>query len=225
MWKSILKKGHLWVPFFILFSSVSVLRAEYTNCVVPPALSVLSSFKGDEIITEDLFRNTPFIKSFSKIGKGETAVLLLFSHTLMTVLMKKKLNFEKKAFLTFMLTGFTALTMKHLFHRTRPNTGKNVFYGPGFSWKNLSLPSGHTQLAFAMAGLMSERYGYSGIFYTLAGFVGVARIAKGMHYFSDVVLGGFTGYFLSKLVLRKKPCPKIYIYSLTKEIRILYLLR
>ena len=63
-----------------------------------------------------------------------------------------------------------------------------------FDEPNLSFPSGHTCLAFATAaclGICIPRWKY--VFYALAVFVGVERIAENAHYLSDVIGGAGLG--------------------------------
>lgn len=221
------KEGCRLVPLFVfIFIFVpSLLKAENKLFVVPSMLSVVVSFESDKLINRELLENIPYIGNFSDLGKGESAGLILFSHLLVNLLHKRAIDFEKQAILALTLAGVTSIMLKYIFHRTRPNTGKNVFLGPDFSTENLSFPSGHTQIAFTLAGVMTEKYGKPAFFYTLSCLVGAARIKKGMHYFSDVVMGAITGYFISKLSLNKKPVPQIYIYTSKKDVRFLYLIK
>ena len=76
-----------------------------------------------------------------------------------------------------------------------------------------------------MAGALSERYKNPIFFYTLASLVGASRIARNMHYLSDVVMGAYTGYMISKISFGKMPLPGIYMYSkdLKKDIKLIYI--
>ena len=75
-----------------------------------------------------------------------------------------------------LLTGI----LKYSFGRTRPS-GTNT----------LSLPSGHTTVAFALAAVLEQNYGWGiGIpAYALAVVTAAARVADGAHWLSDTVLG------------------------------------
>jgi membrane-associated phospholipid phosphatase len=74
------------------------------------------------------------------------------------------------------LTGI----LKYSFGRRRPS-GTN----------NLSLPSGHTTVAFTLAAVLEQHYGWGvGVpAYALAVVTAAARIADGAHWLSDTVLG------------------------------------
>jgi undecaprenyl-diphosphatase len=65
---------------------------------------------------------------------------------------------------------------------------------------NLSLPSGHTCLAFATAatlGLCIPRWRYA--FYALAAIVGAERVAENAHYLTDVIAGAGIGVLSAHL--------------------------
>lgn len=99
----------------------------------------------------------------------------------------------------FSLLASTAIVhlLKNLIARGRPA----LWYGNGdygFSWPFLrsfpydAYPSGHTQVAFAVAAvlaLMAPRWRHT--FFLLAGLVALSRIVNGAHYLSDAVAGAF----------------------------------
>jgi hypothetical protein len=105
---------------------------------------------------------------------------------------------------------------KNLFGRERPYHahGAGRERAEWFSINNLgasnaadfwSMPSGHSNLSFALATVVAERsketdfYGY--LAYTLAAGVGVARMVEDKHWISDVVAGAILGHFAAKQVL------------------------
>jgi len=68
-----------------------------------------------------------------------------------------------------------------------------------------SFPSGHTSFAFAMAHFMHKEYSeinrwYSIGAYTCATTVGIMRVAKNAHWFSDVIAGAGIGILSTELV-------------------------
>ncbi len=97
-------------------------------------------------------------------------------------------------------SGIT-LFLKGAFHRERPYEQRNLdpyqFQGPSFYRSNLSFPSGHTTVAFALASSVSSyadhRWYVAVPAYTLAGITGWSRIYQEKHWPSDVVLGALIG--------------------------------
>lgn len=72
-----------------------------------------------------------------------------------------------------------------------------------FAWGRHSFPSSHTSQAFAVAAVVSDRFGLGAgtVAYGLAGLVGAARLVEDKHWASDVAggaaLGWVIGHFLS----------------------------
>ena len=67
-----------------------------------------------------------------------------------------------------------------------------------------SFPSGHTSNGFAWATVLDHHYGWKvGIpMYIVAGFVGVTRVDRGSHFFSDVVAGAALGFIVGRSITR-----------------------
>lgn len=103
------------------------------------------------------------------------------------------------------------IILKHVFARARPfidmMSGVTVIGGeaPGYSF-----PSSHATTAFAMATVLSSyepRLKWA--FYLLAVFVSISRVYMGVHYPSDVIVGGCIGSLIGVLVVRVYPSRKI----------------
>jgi len=104
---------------------------------------------------------------------------------------------------------------KGFFSRTRPAyTGDPVQADIGaFSsaHQNLSMPSGHTAQAFAVASVLAhefDRWTVRVPAYTVAASVGLERIRSGDHWLSDVVVGGTLGYLIGRSVSSSLPQPQ-----------------
>ena len=90
-------------------------------------------------------------------------------------------------------------TLKYAFKRNRP----------GGSEDRSSFPSGHTTTSFATATSLTYAYGWKAalIAYPMAAFVASSRLAKGTHWFSDVVAGAFLGYWVGRAGFYKGQAP------------------
>lgn len=77
--------------------------------------------------------------------------------------------------------------------------------------ENLSMPSGHTAQAFAVASVLAhefDRWAVRVPAYTVAASVGLERIRSGDHWLSDVVVGGTLGYLIGRSVSSSLPQPQ-----------------
>jgi membrane-associated phospholipid phosphatase len=104
---------------------------------------------------------------------------------------------------TKLVTGFA----KSALNRTRPYSNPDpLTAAPGqFSsaHSKLSMPSGHTARAFAVASVVSHQFGgwhVSVPAYGLAGSVALERVRSGDHWLTDVMVGGALGYLIGRTV-------------------------
>lgn len=116
----------------------------------------------------------------------------------------------KAVFLASFITGGLKLAL----HRHRPYESNNPYHydGIGFSFDHLSLPSGHTALAFALATTLSCNYAdkpWVGIAaYSLATGVGLSRVYQDQHWASDVFAGALLGYVVGKSIYKGNKAAK-----------------
>ncbi|WP_419860800.1 phosphatase PAP2 family protein [Candidatus Palauibacter sp.] len=84
--------------------------------------------------------------------------------------------------------------------RSRPRAERGVLHFDPFRG-NASLGSGHTAYAFAIAAAVDEVTdgGWAIPFYAAAAGTGLARIYGDRHWLSDVVVGGFIGWWVGGL--------------------------
>lgn len=104
---------------------------------------------------------------------------------------------------TKLVTGLA----KSAFNRTRPFAGGDPMAAdPGaFSGKHekLSMPSGHTARAFAVASVLAHQSGrwYVSVpAYGMAASVGLERVRSGDHWLTDIMVGGALGYLIGRSV-------------------------
>jgi len=96
---------------------------------------------------------------------------------------------------------------KSVLNRSRPFVGSGPLTAdPGaFSSDHgkLSMPSGHTARAFAVASVLAHRAGrwYVSVpVYGVAASVGMERVRSGDHWLTDVMVGGALGYLIGRSV-------------------------
>jgi undecaprenyl-diphosphatase len=96
--------------------------------------------------------------------------------------------------------------LKFLINRKRPlvflETFSKLSQGPG-EVLDPSFPSAHTLYAFMMATLLATWFPkYRWVFFIIAGLIGWTRIYLGLHYPTDVIVGGLLGVGITRLFLK-----------------------
>jgi hypothetical protein len=126
------------------------------------------------------------------------------------------------------IAGLITTVTKSVFGRHRPytNDGSTKFEGPTIESDYLSLPSGHTTVAFALSTTLANRFHntYASIgLYSLAGITAFARIYDDKHWASDVFLGAAIGYFVGDFISGKKNKETAYhIYPTLNGLKLVY---
>ncbi|NMC56828.1 MAG: phosphatase PAP2 family protein [Eubacteriaceae bacterium] len=138
---------------------------------------------------------------------GSTTFSALFCFAL--VCLNKKLSLNAFYSVTYtMLVGLVFVhTIKRTFGRQRPcHALPQAIIKKLPPINSYSFPSGHTCAAFGMAFALSNIFpALSFLFFTLAALVGISRIYLGMHYPTDVLIGGILG-FVSFLITNAIIC-------------------
>ena len=109
---------------------------------------------------------------------------------------------------------------KSVLNRSRPFVDRGPLTAdPGaFSSDHgkLSMPSGHTARAFAVASVLAHRAGrwYVSVpVYGVAASVGVERVRSGDHWLTDVMVGGALGYLIGRSVAASPTTPDEVTYT------------
>lgn len=99
--------------------------------------------------------------------------------------------------------------VKNAIDRKRPYKALSGVHTVGSTERSASFPSGHTSSAFTVATMVSLNYPkwYVAVpCYLWAGAAGYSRIANGMHYPSDVLMGAVVGAGSAYLIYKlRKP--------------------
>ena len=105
--------------------------------------------------------------------------------------------------LLYAIQSAVIYSLKFLIHRQRPflfmEMASKLSKGPG-EILDPSFPSAHAAFSFMMATLLSLWFPrYRILFFIFAAFIGWTRIYLGLHYPTDVIIGAFIGYGITKV--------------------------
>jgi undecaprenyl-diphosphatase len=107
-------------------------------------------------------------------------------------------------FLLYGIQSAVIYSLKFLICRKRPflflEIASKLSKGPG-EILDPSFPSAHASYSFMMATILSHWFPrYRIIFFISAGFIGFTRIYLCLHYPTDVIVGAFLGYVITRLL-------------------------
>lgn len=109
-----------------------------------------------------------------------------------------------------LISGAVTTSLKYGFGRARPFANTGAYHFEGFDFTpasySLSLPSGHTTTAFALAAVLSSQYPkwwVRALALGTATAVAWSRTNDNVHFLSDVVVGGGIGFFVGKKIANR----------------------
>jgi membrane-associated phospholipid phosphatase len=108
------------------------------------------------------------------------------------------------------VSGAITGAVKFLAHKHRPSSGAAddiPWDGPGLVTSDLSFPSGHSAVAFAVATVFAAEYSehrlVAPLAYGAATLCAFSRMNDNAHYLSDVVVGAAIGHFTARAILAR----------------------
>lgn len=115
---------------------------------------------------------------------------------------------SSRALKSTLVSGAAAMVLKSMIGRQRPTSSPDSpFNFTPFGFKDQSLPSGHSAVAFALAtSFAREIKGQwdDAAFFTLAALTAYSRMHDDKHWASDVVLGAGVGILSARFVHRRE---------------------
>lgn len=153
----------------------------------------------------DLINSARF---FSRLGNPSTLVgVTLGGYLAGTLIPSKK---TRQTFLlvaeTLLITEIYVQILKTTSGRARPFTeeGPFSFHPLSFRYRWTSFPSGHSAVAWALAGSISsisENFLLRASVFILASAISISRAVLDQHFASDIFIGSFFGYFIGQKIV------------------------
>jgi hypothetical protein len=171
------------------------------------------AFTVDEDVRDFMHRNhTDFLDKYTVVGRqyGEVVTAGLISGVVYLgglaagstdVRETGRMMIETLAY-----AGIVTTVLKSALGRSRPYLNEGAFKFRGLQFKNehISLPSGHSTVAFAMSSVLAARINntYASIgLYSLAAFTAFQRMYDDKHWLSDTILGAAIGHFIGQAIV------------------------
>lgn len=172
---------------------------------------------GTDQFVSPYFRHTSTYQAFNRGFSGTNSSLMIVAVpavTYITGLVRKDHYATSTALLTGEAVADSEIAAELLKISTRRQRPESVSLTGNFAdtWSdsqtitNGGFPSGHTIAAFAVATIMSRRYGHNHRWvpyasYGLATAIGLSRVTLSAHNISDVAAGAAFGYVISRFVV------------------------
>jgi len=193
------------------------------------SLIILIIFAFDFGIVEgiNLIRNGFLNDFFLGLTFISSEIIIFFFLTSLFLWRDKKRRYILPLWLTLVLTAIVSFLLKIAIQRPRPFQLGLVSVLPVLEkashivW-NFSFPSFHTMLAFSAIPFLSEEFPKLKYFWIIfASLIAFSRVYFGLHFLSDVIVGGLIGYLLGAVIIRiekeNKFWEKIYMKFFEKK--------
>ncbi|MCX7706356.1 MAG: glycosyltransferase family 39 protein [bacterium] len=141
------------------------------------------------------------------LGSTEIAILIV-SIVLFLAKRESFLKYLGTFFLALSISACLVHVLKETFSSSRPVayfSQEQVIHVTGPVLKSGSFPSGHAQTSFLTAAFLSWLFPKYGLFFFfIAIIIAFSRVFSGVHFFRDIIAGGFIGLLVFWFTMRLK---------------------
>jgi len=174
------------------------------------AFAIFVSFYFDNLLIKyiSFLRNDVLDKFFILVTIASSAVIIFLILTALFLWRDNKRRWIFPLWLTFGISAIVAFILKITIQRARPFQQGLVSLLPrlqeaAFSTWDFSFPSSHAMLAFCAVPLLSQQYPkLKKVWVGIAVIIAFSRLYFGLHFVSDVIVGGLLGYIVGLLVVK-----------------------
>jgi len=178
---------------------------------------VILSFYFDNILFRDVsfLRNDVLDKVFLVVTYLSSEIIIFAIVTALFLWKDKKRRWVLPLWLTLGISAVVGFLLKITIQRPRPFQLGIVSLLPqlqkaSYDIWNFSFPSNHSMLAFCVVPILSEQYPkLKKVWIAAAVLIAISRIYLGLHFFSDVIVGGAIGYLIGIMIVRLEKEEKI----------------
>lgn len=135
-------------------------------------------------------------------------IIIFFFLTSLFLWQEKKRRWIFPLWMSLFFSVIVSFILKISIHRLRPFQQGIVSILPGlektsyYLW-DFSMPSFHTMLAFSAIPILAIEFPkFKYVWITLAGLIAFSRIYFGLHFLSDVLIGGMIGLAIGILMVK-----------------------
>ena len=149
----------------------------------------------DVLILQFLYNNLnyPYINYLmeSLTCFGNIFVWFVFCTIIYLIGDEKSKKIAKLCGLAVLFSFCFSESLKGIFNRPRPDDVLNI--NALTEHNSSSMPSGHSAVSFTVFTILAYKYGYWCLFLGFSSLVALSRVVLGVHYPSDLIVGGIIG--------------------------------
>jgi len=170
-------------------------------------LAILSFFCFDITISQcfESIRNYFLTDLFMGITYISSGVIIFFILTSLFLWKENKRKWILPLWFTLALSAIVSFLLKIAIQRPRPyqiEVVSSLLEGANHSIWNFSFPSFQAMLAFCAIPILSKEFPkLKNIWVIFAVLIAISRVYLGVHFMSDILVGGLIGYFLGVLII------------------------
>ena len=174
------------------------------------AFAVIASLYLDNTLVRDVsfLRNNVLDKVFLVITYLSSEITIFVIVTALFLWRDNKRRWIFPLWLTLGISAIVSLLLKITIQRLRPfQMGVvsllSVLQEASHDIWNFSFPSSHAMLAFCVVPILAEQYPkLKKMWIGIAVLIAFSRIYFGLHFFSDVIVGGGVGYLIGAMIVK-----------------------
>ena len=193
-------------------------KAVFTWIIFSLFMFLVFRLDSDIVAGISMIRNSVLNDFFVGITFFSSSIIFIFLTVLF--MQKNKKKWLLPLWLTMLVSVIISFLLKVSVQRIRPYQMELISILPGFEslahsvW-NFSFPSFQTMLVFSAVPFLSKEFPrFRYVWIIFASLVALSRVYLGLHFLSDVILGGLIGYLLGAAVIKtekeNKYCERFY---------------
>jgi undecaprenyl-diphosphatase len=180
-------------------------------------LTVIILYFDSEIVEAVSLIRTNFLNNFFMgLNFISSKIIIFFFLTSLFLWKAHKRKWILPLWLTLGLSAIISFILKITIQRPRPfQTGivsvLDILRESSYVIWNFSFPSFHAMFAFCAVPILSKEFPKLKYFWIVfASLIAFSRIYFGLHFLSDVLIGGFMGYVLGIIIIGKEKKNKFW---------------
>ena len=183
-----MKQKKFWIILGVFLSALIVL---YFDTSIIKGFSFIRNY-----FLNDLFMGITFVSS---------GLIIFFFLTSLFLWQEHKRKWILPLWFTLALSVIASFLLKVIIQRPRPfqlGIVSTLLGEASHSIWNFSFPSFQAMLAFCAVPILSKEFPkFKYVWIGFAVLIGLSRVYFGLHFLSDVIMGGLIGYLLGDLVI------------------------